>query len=64
VNVDECFDVIEFARESGMNMAENRFGFTRADAWEVFTESLDDDLCRMVSNRECRNAFREGFEVG
>ena len=58
----EEFDVIEFARESGMNMATNRFGFTRADAWEVFLESLDDETCRMVTNRECRRAFREGWE--
>ena len=57
------FDVIEFARESGMNMAStDRFGFTRADAWEVWLESLDGDLCRMVANRECRKAFREGWE--
>jgi hypothetical protein len=60
--VDE-FDVIEFCRESGMNMADqDRFGLTRADSWEVFVESLDDDLGRMVTNRECRNAFREGWE--
>lgn len=61
--MDDLFDVIAFARESGRNLALRAAGdFTRADAWALFTESLDDDLGRMVTNRACRNAFRLGWE--